>query len=437
MKKLWIKKRAVAAFFLSLALLMTACGSSKSNGSAPAASEEMAYESASSADYAPSYSSAPKGSANYAAGMDEAKREADVEEAAEAEVGSGSESDSSLRQAQDGEKIVYTANLSMQTLGYEESVRSIKEKIRGAGGFIESEYESDSNTYWYEEGSRGVRSLDLTVRIPSAKFESFLDSLEGDGKITGKSVNAQNISQVYNDTESTKKALEVERDRLLLMMDKAETIEDMIAVEARLSEVERELNTYRTSLSAMDRDVEYSTVYITLKEVRRYTQEVEEVTFITRLKEAGEDAIDGFIAFVQGLILFVVRYFPFLIILAVIILLVRKLIQRHNKKRAEKLAASIAAGTYPANGVSGYYGGKNRAFGGTPDAGYPQGRPKKPMFKKRGEQPAVPGQPSAVPGSQQPADPGQPSEVPSSQQPADPGVQQGVDSGVQPPAGQE
>ena len=119
------------------------------------------------------------------------------------------------------------------------------------------------------------------------------------------------------------------------MMDKAETIEDMIAVESRLSEVERQLNSYKTDLSQMDKDVEFSTVYIDLQEVKRYTETVEKTTFREKLGFAFEDAISSFRDFCEGVILFVVRNFPFLIIFAIVVALIVRWLA---KRRAQKIA---------------------------------------------------------------------------------------------------
>ena len=127
------------------------------------------------------------------------------------------------------------------------------------------------------------------------------------------------------------------------MMDKAETIEEMISVEKRLTEVERELGDEKTTLSEMDRDVNFSTVYISLEEVFEYSESVVEVTYGERLKRAFNSAIDGFVDFWGELVLFIVGTFPFLIMLAVIVVLIVKLVRRGNKRRLEKRAAREAA----------------------------------------------------------------------------------------------
>ena len=309
------KFRLAAAAFLAMSLCLTGCGGSSGTNSSASYKEEAGA----AGDYA--YES-------YAA-----EEPAQMAEGEEYTADGGSD-DSALR-AQDGQKIVYTGNLSIQTLEYDKSAASIRKKIKEVGGFSESESERDNNYNWYTYGggSGGSRYLSITARIPSEQFESFINSLSGDGKVMNRSVNAENISRVYANKETYKKALEKEQERLLAMMDKAETIEDMITVESRLSEVERQLNIYNTDLAEMDKDVEFSTVYIELQEVKRYTEETDSTTFAEELKYAFEDAVSSFRNFCEGIVLFVVRNFPYLIILAVILALVIRGICRSRAKR--------------------------------------------------------------------------------------------------------
>ena len=365
-----MKKRKLAVIaVLAAALCLSSCGTST-------------FESVNQS--AGSYSGENAGNGyydSYASEEAEAKsadEEYSGDAAAAGDAGDPGSGDSALR-AQDGQKIVYTGRLEMQTLEYDKSASSIRAKIREAGGFSESESERDNNYDWYRSGNSGnTRYLSITARIPSEKFEAFMDSLGGDGKVMSRSVNAENISQVYANKESYKKALEKEQERLLAMMDKAETIDEMILVEQRLSEVERQLNAYKTDLSAMDKDVQYSTVYIELQEVKRYTEEVVQTPFVEEVKYAFNDAVESFRDFCKAIILFVVRFFPYLIILAVIIAaLIRasardkarriammsdpeyaKMVNARAREKAEKEAQKRAAKEAKRNNRKGFFGKK-------------------------------------------------------------------------------
>ena len=317
-----MKKRFIGIAIVSIALCLSGCGNSA--GSSVSYSEET-------------YDQVGNSYAAKEAAYDSYAEEAAVDAGGYMMEGDAADTDNeeSALRAQDGQKIVYMGSLSIQTLEYDKSAASIRRKIREAGGFSEAESENDNDYNWYRRstGPSSTRNLNITARIPSEKFESFMDSLQGDGKVMNRSMNAENISQVYANKETYKKALEKEQERLLAMKDKAVTIEEMIAVESRLSEVERQLNTYKTDLSAMDKDVQYSTIYISLEEVKRYSDETPTVTFPEKVKYAFEDAINSFTEFCEGIVLFIIRSFPFLILLAIVIALVIRLIRKRQEKR--------------------------------------------------------------------------------------------------------
>lgn len=233
------------------------------------------------------------------------------------------------------DKLIYSGFLHLQTLEYDKSLKSIHDKIDAAKGFIQSENETDNNYdwYYYNKSGKATRNAEIQARIPADSFKSFMDSLEEDGQVMNRSVNADNITQTYRETEASVKAYEIEQERLLEMMNKAETIEDMIAVEARLSEVEAELSRYKTSLASMDRDVEYSTITINLEEVREYSEEVDDSTLASRLKETFKSSWKGFVHFLEGLLHLMIRLLPFILLALVIFLIVRAWCKKHADQR--------------------------------------------------------------------------------------------------------
>lgn len=71
------------------------------------------------------------------------------------------------------------------------------------------------------------------------------------------------------------------------MLKSADKIEDMITVEARLTEVQTELNKQKTLLSSMDMDVDYSTINLNIEEVLEYSQSQpgqKQISLLTDLK---------------------------------------------------------------------------------------------------------------------------------------------------------
>ena len=235
-----------------------------------------------------------------------------------------------------GDKLVYTGSLTIETLNYDDTVSAVNDHIKAYKGILEHQESYDNDTGWYENnGTRtGMRSMNLTVRMPTDSFDSFLNDLEGDGRVTYRSSDVQNITKQYNDNSAEIEALEKQQSRLLEMMDQAETIEDMVAIEQRLSEVETELNQKKSYQSSMDTDVEYSTVYVTIQEVTRYQSKTgKDISdFGTRLKEAFSSVGVTFVWLLQGLLLLIVNLIPYAAVVVLVILVI-KLIEKLTGKK--------------------------------------------------------------------------------------------------------
>ncbi len=243
------------------------------------------------------------------------------------------------------EKLVYYCDLNIETLDYAATIASIRENIAKYDGIIQSEVENDSSRNWYYSDYRktgGTMSSYLQVRIPSANYESFLSELNGAGRITSKSKSVDNISQEYYDTATQIEALQIQERNLLKMFDECETIEDMITVESRLSEIQYQLNALQTHRRYMDMDVAYSYVNINVTEVMEYHYDeapVRKNKFIDRLGNTIKATGKGFLAFLEGLLFLAIRLFPYIIIAGIVCLIFRKRISRFLADRKAYKAA--------------------------------------------------------------------------------------------------
>ena len=299
MKQKWLMSVTLAAMLL--------CGCGSSHGSSGSYATEQAYDggSAGGSGYMASYN-AKDADGDYS-------NMAEVEAPREDGNGTAPVTDPVLSQ----EKLVYTGNLTIQSLEYDESITALKNKIKEYGGIIEWENESDSNYRWYDSDYSGSRTLNMTVRIPTENFEAFMNDAGGVGKVISRTTGVENISRQYNDTTVQIEALEKQQERLLEMMDKAETIEDMIMVESRLTEVQSQLNQLRTYRQSMDTDVMYSTVSLSLQEVKEYVHVNE--SFFERAWNSFVDGWKNFLWFLEDFTIEILYALPYLLIAAVAI----------------------------------------------------------------------------------------------------------------------
>ncbi len=327
-----MKKRKTGIIgLLLMAALFSGCGSAA--GYDAAVSEEKMTSSAAS-------DNASAGLADSDYEMEETNESTGETPAAEeggTEAQTGNLDDMTLLE----EKLVYHCDMEIETLEYAETLRAVKDTIEKYDGIIQSENETDSSYGWYYEDYRktnGTLNNELQVRVPSRNYQSFLEELDGVGKIISKSTRIENISQAYYDTAVEIEALELQEKNLLAMMESCETIEDMIAVQDRLTEVQYQLNRLKTDLRYMDVDVAYSYVNIRIEEVMEYRDDtpVKTSTFFDRLGNTLVDTWEGFVHFLEGALFFVIRLIPYFLFGFLLWLVFHKPVGKWREKRREQ-----------------------------------------------------------------------------------------------------
>lgn len=224
-------------------------------------------------------------------------------------------------------KLVYTCDLSMETLEYDATMVSIKQAISHFSGFLESESCHTGNY-----GAESTRYCSLTVRVPSTKYEAFLQEISKSGSVLDMNARVENITQQYYDTETRIKALKIQEDRLLTMMTECDNVADMIVVEQRLTEVQSEMERYQTQLNVMQTEVDYSTVNINVDEVARIT--VHEDSVWERFLSVAQDSWEFFIGVLSVLGTAIVYMFPFAVVSGVILFIIH-LLHKGSKQKKE------------------------------------------------------------------------------------------------------
>ena len=317
MKHTTLSRFASLAASTALALSLAACGStSRSTYSAAVSNDTAAFSSQDAGDYE-SYS---------------------AESAAAGESSSFSSDDltSSMLDpstVESSRKIVYNASVRMET-DYDTTRAALQEAVTAANGYLESTDQGGSK-------DSGSRYTYYTARIPAENYRSFLTAAGEAGNVTSLNESAQDITAEYVDVEARLKALNDQRDRLNALADKAETTADLLEIESQLSDVQYQLESYTGQMRLMDNQVRYSTVDISLQEVRVLTPTA--TTFGEKFVEAVTSGWRGFVDGAEDLILVVVYLWPVVLIVLAILLVARPALKRRKARRAEKKQAKLAA----------------------------------------------------------------------------------------------
>ena len=229
------------------------------------------------------------------------------------------------------QKLIKRVNIDAETEDLESLLPQITNKVGELGGYIEHQELYNGSAY----SSSRRRNVNMTIRIPADRLGEFTAQIEGASNVVNYSESAEDVTLQYVDTESRITALEVEQERLLELLSKADNMSDLLEIEARLTDVRYELESYSSQLRTLENKVSYATVYLYINQVKVYT-EVEPQTvwqrigsgFSENLTDIGEDLTNFFV--------WIVTFSPQLIFWAVVIAGAVTLVRRKAKNRRTK-----------------------------------------------------------------------------------------------------
>ena len=232
-------------------------------------------------------------------------------------------------------KLIRTIRMEAETEDLTTLMDGLTARIAELGGYVEAKNLHNGSAY---SGYRR-RNLSMTVRIPAEKADEFVARVGENANVVSSTETVDDVTLQYVDTESQVKALETEQARLIDLLAQAETLEDILKIEDRLTDVRYELERYASYLRTLENQVSYATVNLSITEVKEYTPVVEEeptmwqriaTGFGRSIRDIGEGLKEFFI--------WVVVNSPYLLIWGVVIAAgIVILCRRREKKRKKEL----------------------------------------------------------------------------------------------------
>ena len=225
----------------------------------------------------------------------------------------------------DDAKIIRTVNLEMSTRAFDEDYPAILRILDQNSGSVQ-------NTSLYV-GNADLRTAYITLRVPSGKLDSLTQAVRNLGRLISYSESSDDVSETYADLDSRLTTQQSKMERLLVLLSKAETVEDLIAIETSISDTQYEIDRLTGQLQSIDSRVSLSTVNITLSEASaRETSETRGETLMARIKSGITAAWQGFVAVLGDFVVFMSVSLPYLLILLTLILIIRYIIRRRKNK---------------------------------------------------------------------------------------------------------
>ena len=187
----------------------------------------------------------------------------------------------------ENKKVILTAHMQMETKDLDETTSYLLEKVNACNGYVQksSSYARNSTTRIYE----------ATLRIPAERYGEFISELKSAGNTLSYNDEVEDITDSYTDIQARINALKAQEERVMDFYEKAETIEDLMGIESRLSDLRYQIEYYEAQIKNYDLLVAYSTLYVTISETTVYTPE--NPGFFSRL---GGSFLDGWHDFIGG-----------------------------------------------------------------------------------------------------------------------------------------
>ena len=149
-------------------------------------------------------------------------------------------------------QIIRSADLEIEVADVEAGRSAAETAVAGRGGHVQSVRETKESLY-------------LQLRVPVDQLDAFLADLSGLGEVTRSSVSSTDVTEQHADLTVRLANARKLRDRLQQLLDKATTVEEMLAVEKELSRVQSQVESLQGRLDRLDGQISMSSVGLTLK----------------------------------------------------------------------------------------------------------------------------------------------------------------------------
>lgn len=203
-------------------------------------------------------------------------------------------------------QVIKTGSMTITVAHPADAADEASRIVESAGGRIDSRTEHAAT-----DGDKG--SASLTVRIPSAKLTSTIEQLDKLGTVEDVSISSNDVTAQSQDLDARITALRTSVDRLLELMAKATSTQDLITIESALSERQGNLESLEAQQRQLKDQVDLSSVTLNLNSVAKPRTHIPD-NFLDGLV-TGWNSI---VAFFAGVLVVVGVLLPWLVIVGAI-----------------------------------------------------------------------------------------------------------------------
>ena len=212
-------------------------------------------------------------------------------------------------------QLIRTATLDIQ-------VQNVDRAVHAASGIVDGEL-GDIINLDYRSSSQGesTQTATMEVRVPQYRFENTLDQLAALGKVTTRTVGAQDVADQIVDAQARLRNLRHTEADMLKIMDRYGDIDQVLRVTQELSNVREQIETLDAQLKGMQYQVAYSTITINFLTPFAIAKPPAGVGILTNAWHAALVALEGLTIGLLSFGLWLVAFSPYVLLLGLLVVL--------------------------------------------------------------------------------------------------------------------
>ena len=184
------------------------------------------------------------------------------------------------------------------------------------------------------EQEPGNRYAEMTLRVPTEWLETFTAAVRETGHIAEETWDATDKTPYYRDSTERLRSQEEKMDRLGALMTSATRIQDILALEAAITDTQDTIGLSKADLLAVESGISHTTVHIRLMEdMTTQTEGASPLPLNERARQGLQASLNGIRSFLGEAAVFFAASSPFIAAAALIVLAVLLFNKRAHKKR--------------------------------------------------------------------------------------------------------
>ena len=176
-----------------------------------------------------------------------------------------------------------------------------------------------------DSGKGKERGVVLALRVEETDFDAFYQELKNlDGEYEYSNISSNDVTETVLDMEARLKNLKSVETQYLSILKKATTVSDTLAVQRELTTVRSEIEYLESSLDNMERQTDYSTVYLTITQSSTGSSLTDEEWRPAGILKDASRALVDFAKFLGTAIIWVLVFSPAIAAVVIPVVIIQK-----------------------------------------------------------------------------------------------------------------